>query len=229
MALISCPDCGSSVSDAAAACLTCGRPMRALAEQPAPPPPPPPFGLRGAAVEGTYPLPQEWPAYRAVPAVVPAVGELHPLAIHKPVLMSLATFGVYDVYWLYRNWSRVREKTGRSLSPFWRAIFAPLWAFSLFEEVKDQARPAGVDVPWNPMALGLLFFVLSMLWRLPDPWWLVSYVGFVPLLPVQATINDLAARRGVKPDSTFQVQHVVVLVVGALFLLLAIIGTLLPE
>ena len=29
MALIACPDCGSTVSDAAASCLECGRPIRA--------------------------------------------------------------------------------------------------------------------------------------------------------------------------------------------------------
>lgn len=36
MALIECPDCGKQVSDAAATCIGCGRPLRGVAASPAP-------------------------------------------------------------------------------------------------------------------------------------------------------------------------------------------------
>lgn len=50
MALIKCIDCGADVSDAAPACLKCGRP---IAAQPAAAPPPPfPAVARGAAPRG---------------------------------------------------------------------------------------------------------------------------------------------------------------------------------
>jgi hypothetical protein len=226
MALISCPDCGSPVSDAAPACVHCGRPMGARPEQPAPQPPG--WGLRGAAVEGPFVAAPVQPAFLEVPVETSTVGELHPMAVHKLVLMSICTFGIYELFWFYRNWSRVRERTGRALSPFWRSVFAPLWGYSFFDEVEAQALAARIDPGWSPLVLGLLYFVLHALWRLPDPWWLVSFLSVLTLVPVQGTINELAARRGVRPDSSFQAKHVAVLVVGGICLLLALVGTFLP-
>ena len=226
MALISCPDCGAPVSDAAPACIHCGRPMAARPEQPAAQPPA--WGLRGAAVEAPYPpVPVEVPG-PAIPEVASAVGELHAMSVHKLVLMSVCTFGVYEIFWFYRNWSRVRER-GRSVSPFWRSFFAPIWGYSFFEEVEDQALAARMgSVGWSPLALGLLFFLLSALWRLPDPWWLVTYLSVLTLVPVQGTINELAARRGVRPDSSFEGKHIAVIVVGGILLLLVLVGLFLP-
>lgn len=48
MALITCPDCGGSVSDAAPACIHCGRPMAAALPAFAPPPPADPMARRAA-------------------------------------------------------------------------------------------------------------------------------------------------------------------------------------
>ena len=68
------------------------------------------------------------------------------------------------------------------------------------------------------------------LWRLPDPYWLVSYLSFVPLLPVQSAVNRLnsvAAPDAPRNDS-YSGANVVMIVVGGLLLALAIFGTFLP-
>jgi hypothetical protein len=188
---------------------------------------PPNWGsLRGAAVDGSY---VQASAPAPMVEVVSAVGELHPLAIHKLLVLSLFSFGLYEVYWCYRNWSRVRERTGSGISPFWRAFFSPLWGFSLFDEVDDQARAAGVHVGWSPLGLGILFFLLSVLWKLPDPWWLVTHLSCLVLVPVQLTINRMAARRGVRPDASLQVKHVAVIAIGGILWLLVILGTFFPQ
>lgn len=68
-----------------------------------------------------------------------------------------------------------------------------------------------------------------MLWRLPDPWWLVTYLSCLVLVPVQVTINRMAARRGVRPDASLQAKHIVVIAVGSILWLLVIVGTFFPE
>jgi hypothetical protein len=203
MALVTCGACERQVSDTAQECVHCGNPLPASA----------PAGVAPPVVE-------------AQP--VAADDELHPLAIHKLVLLSLCTLGVYELFWFYRNWNRVRERTGRSLSPFWRALFAPIWSYSLFDEVAEQARAAQVHVGWSPMVHALAFFLLGAFWRLPQPWSLLSLFSFLPLIPAQQTINEMAAGRGVRPDATFDGRHIAVVVVGSTFLLLAMIGAFLP-
>jgi hypothetical protein len=218
MTLIPCPGCNAAISSAASACPHCGRP--------APAPDAAYAGLRGLAVEGGFIL--EAPAAPVDTVETVTAGELHPMAIHKLLLLDVCTLGFYKIFWFYRNWRRVRERTGKSLSPFWRSLFAPLWGFSFFDEVDDQARAAGVGFGWTPVALGLLYFVLSVAVRLPDPWWLATILTVLVLVPVQHTINALAARRDVRPDASFQAKHIAVCVVGGIFLVLAVLGTLLP-
>jgi hypothetical protein len=61
-----------------------------------------------------------------------------PVGRGKFFWMSLLTLSIYDVYWLYRNWQRLRDRTGEKLSPFWRAFLSPIWAFSLFAEIPQS-------------------------------------------------------------------------------------------
>ncbi|HEX6747783.1 MAG TPA: DUF4234 domain-containing protein [Longimicrobium sp.] len=220
MALVTCRVCQRQVSDAAHVCVHCGSALWAPAAPPRETPAPWP-AHPGAAVALESP-------YLAPPAAV-AEDELHPLAIHKLVLLSIFTLGLYELYWFYRNWKRVRARTGEDISPFWRAFFAPLWAYSMFEEVDRQALAQQMEVGWSSIALGAAYFLLSAAWRLPDPWSLITFVGFLPLLPVQASINAMAARRGVRADDSFDGRHYAAFAVGSLLLLLAVAGTLLPQ
>ncbi|HET7462739.1 MAG TPA: hypothetical protein VFJ82_15905 [Longimicrobium sp.] len=200
-------------------------PQPTLREYPAPPPQW--AGAAGAAAAAPYPYAQYGYGYPAETPVEMA-GEFHPLAIHKLVVMSLCTLGLYEVYWFYRNWRRVRERTGESMMPFWRSLFAPLWAYTLFEDVDDEALRRQIQSGWSSVMLAVAFFLMSATWRLPEPFSLISLFSFLPLIPVQNTINQMAARRGVQPNAQFGVWHIAVMLLGALFLVLAAIGSLLP-
>lgn len=251
MSLVTCRSCQRSVSSAAQACVHCGaalwapRPeFPAPASAPGQAPPafveyPAPQYVPGQAPAAAARFPAPPPAYGQAPAAAVAypyhrpfamtradVGEFHAMPVWKLVVMSMCTFGFYELYWCYRNWCRVRERTGRILSPFWRAFFAPFWAFSLFEEVEDLATSRRMRVEWSGGLLAIVFFVLSAIGRLPDPWWLLSFFAWIPLVPVQGTINDLAAERGVQPDASIEAKHIIAMVIGGLFFAFAAFGTL---
>jgi hypothetical protein len=213
MALVTCRACERQVSDTAERCPHCGHALLASA---APRPEPPAWSAQPAG------------AASVAEAHAVAAGEFHALSIRKLAVLSLCTLGFYELYWFYRNWTRVRERTGRRLSPFWRAFFAQLWSYSLFDEVAEQAREARVQVGWSPMLLALTFFVLLAFWRFPGPVSLVCFFSFLPLIPVQGTINAMAARRGVRSDDTFESRHIAVVAIGGMAVLMAAIGTLLP-
>lgn len=209
MALITCPDCGNSVSDLARACLQCGRPINeaasttAYASRPAP---------DAAAAEETLPL--------------------FPVATHKFIVLSIFSFGLYEVYWCYKNWKRLKEASGEELSPVWRAIFAPLWGFSLFRRMRDVASAAGVPVGWSPGVLATLYLVLNIAWRLPDPWWLLGFASLIPMLPVQQAAQQANARSaGVASEGrngSYSAANIVLILLGGLIWILVVIGLFLP-
>lgn len=167
--------------------------------------------------------PAEIDAYRAAPHFA--------VSLSKLTVMSLFTLGLYEVYWCYKQWQAERQREHADLSPFWRAFFAPLWGFSLFPRIQGRAAKHGVTTSWSPTALALCFLLLNAAWRLPDPYWLVSIFSFVPLLFVQQSVNALNAAIAPEADRNdrYSGKNVFIIVVGAILLLLVILGALAPD
>lgn len=78
---------------------------------------------------------------------------------------------------------------------------------------------------WSSGLLAGVFSVLTCLSRLPDPWWLLSFFAWIPLVPVQGTTNGLAAQRGVQPNDSLEARHVVVMAIAGLLFALIAFGT----
>ncbi len=148
----------------------------------------------------------------------------------KLILMSLCTLGLYEIYWYYKNWSIVKHGTGQNIRPFWRAVFAVFFCYSLFKSVKQSANSLGIPCQLSPGLLACVYIALSATWRLPDPFWLVSLLAFLPLLSVQGVINEvnLKGTHRHEVNDRFTWGNIVVILVGGLFLLLSLIGVLVP-
>jgi hypothetical protein len=152
------------------------------------------------------------------------------VGILKLAVLSLCSFGIYDLFWCYRQWNQERDRTGETLSPLWRAVFAPLWAFSLFERIHRRAMSNRLPADWSPNALAIAFLALNVTWRLPDPYWLVSLLTFLPIIPVQRTINTLNTKAAPETDRNdrFSGPNLALLLLGGALLALAIYGTFVP-
>ena len=198
MSLITCPDCQREVSDAAQACIHCGRPLTLSMQQPS----------------------------RAVTRHA-----FFPVAPHKFIVMSVCTLNIYTLYWCYQNWWRIRERTGEQLSPFWRAFFAPFWAFSLFARIAGQTGEQGVTVGWSPTILALGYLLMSAFVILPDPWWLLNLACFLPFLPVVQTIQRLNEREAATEsrNEAYTGANVATILVGGIIVMLAVAGTFMSE
>lgn len=150
-----------------------------------------------------------------------------PVATHKFVVLSMCSFGLYEVYWCYQNWHRVKSATGEDLSPFWRAFFTPLWVFSLFGRVRTRAIAEELPVAWRAGALGTLYFVLSACSRLPQPWSLITFAKVIPILLVQQTTQCVNGLHQSSEDGNrrYTAVNMVWIVCGGLLLVLAVIGS----
>ena len=149
----------------------------------------------------------------------------------KLALMSICTFGIYELYWFYKNWVLIRERTGQNIMPFWRASFAPLWAYSCFRHIKSSADENNIQESLSIGFLAFFYFIFQALWRLPDPFWLVSSFSFALLIPANSVA--LKVNKHLVSDFSnnerFSGWNWVGLVLGGLLFVLSLLGAFLPE
>jgi hypothetical protein len=157
---------------------------------------------------------------------------LFPVATHKFIVLSLCTFGLYQFYWIYQNWKRLKRASGERLSPFWRVFFAPVWNFFLFRDIGDVAMEAGVPYGWSWHALALTWLVLSGLTQLPGPWGLIGFGSIAAIIPVQRTaqqVNDRYSQSAAESGNrSYGAANVAWILIGGLLLILSVIGTFMP-
>ncbi len=155
-------------------------------------------------------------------------------------LMSLFTLGIYDRYWIYRNWRFVKERNAvySTIKPFWRGIFGIFYLHSLLrlmheDREANQVLPAKFNASLLATGWVILTFIGYMAGRSDDETIslvgiLVSTPSFLFLLPVQKYVNAVhRALPTALPYYRFSVGHVVCLVVG-LILLLLVAASFLP-
>ncbi len=124
----------------------------------------------------------------------------YPVSILKFSLLSIFTFDLYLFFWFYKNWKYIRDENHRNINVFWRTLFFNFSCYALLSDVnaeicRKQEYPPGAGYKTRPNGLlAILFFLLvSVSWRLPDPYSLVSFLSFAPLL---FAVNDINALNG---------------------------------
>lgn len=207
MPLVECPDCHSQVSDAAPTCIHCGRPL---------------VGGRGtgrsdSALRSDSQAPESFRSAMPLFTVMPA---------WKLTLLSLATFNLYILQWFYENWRRVQQRERTDIWPAARGLFCIFFASSLFSKVELAASDSKIEIAWRPVTLAAGFILLTLLVRLPDPYWIVTFASVWPLLPVQSTMNDISTRRheDIRGFDSFSGGQLAALVIGGALWILVLIG-----
>ena len=145
-----------------------------------------------------------------------------PVRIDKFVILFLLTVGAYGFVWFYRNWRYIKTNEGTSIWPWARALFSPLWYYQMLERPDVQGKGL----------LAAAFFILSLgLSRLPDPYWMLAFLGVLPLIPAVKAINDLNERSATRhPSFGWRRRSAAVLVLGLLLsVALVLAGTFAPS
>lgn len=154
-----------------------------------------------------------------------------PVATHKLIVLSVFSFRLYDLYWSYQHWKRVRADSGEILSPFWRAFFAPLWNFVLFGEIRGTALTSGLKVRWRTGVLAGSYLLLNASAWLPNPWALLSLCAVLPLVPVQLAAQRINALHGASvkesQNTKYSAANIILIAVGGVLLFLTLLGSLL--
>ena len=111
--------------------------------------------------------------------------------------------------------------------PFWRTCFAVIYCFQRFEKREDSGKLLHLRQSISSRVLAGSWVLLSVLSILPDPYWLVTLLSIVFLVPVQQQINRINEQLvpGHDPNNHFTAWNLVAVVVGGSVFVLVLIGT----
>ncbi|GGY43251.1 hypothetical protein GCM10011297_15010 [Bacterioplanes sanyensis] len=117
-----------------------------------------------------------------------------PIGTEKFIELSLATFGLYNLYWSWCHWHQVQRRGGAN--PWLMMAIWPLSQWWLYQRVYRQAVDDGDQPRWQPLRAYLLFILplLLSLWFVAtgdrDGWFLALLLT-LPNAQVNLTINRL--------------------------------------
>lgn len=123
-------------------------------------------------------------------------------------LASLFSFGLYDVYWAYKNWEAVRNyKKDDSIYPFFRSwFFGIFYIYPLFSQIKQSCtstKPVRSLFGLCSVVYTILYMIKILLIRLSDKTadeevsiglflfsMIVTLLSALFLLPIQKAVNE---------------------------------------
>jgi hypothetical protein len=155
---------------------------------------------------------------------------LFAVGLVKLFVMCLVTFGIYEFYWFYKHWQRIRARDGSDIMPFWRAWFAIFFCYSLFKRMRADGEDLKVASSFAAGPLAALFIIGNLVWRLPDPFWLITFVSIGALFMAQKYANEVNATATPDHDRNeeFRGWNWVGVVCGGVFWVLVLIGLFIP-
>ena len=116
----------------------------------------------------------------------------------KLAVMTVFSFGLYEVYWFYKNWQAVRDREFSSVNVTLRAVFSLFFCYQLFAKVRNYGSSINATTSIHAGLLATGWIMTGVLGLLPDPLSLLTLFSFLFLLPVQSLINEI--NRASVPD-----------------------------
>lgn len=133
-----------------------------------------------------------------------------PVSEGKLITLYILSFGLYGVYWFYKNWTMQAYAINKKIYPLWRAIFSIFFTHALFRRIDKHAAALEKKHQFNANLLATLFVVAIVISNLIDSFSsgtdaiqnmtsytfiISSFVLFLlstyPLVKVQATVNRI--------------------------------------
>lgn len=161
-----------------------------------------------------------------------------PLFLYIPTLrligMNILTVGWYDIYWLYKNYSFLKQRYELNIDPFGRAFFAIFYYYDLFTRIHDDQHANQVKDPqFSVTTVGVIFYLGIILQVIFSAAlgktdyaflvWIFLAMEIYSMVQVQSYINEVISleypNQGYYGWST---GHIILLILGCIYWLLII-------
>jgi transglutaminase-like putative cysteine protease len=161
-----------------------------------------------------------------------AGGYYFPVSLPRLFALSIATFGLYQLYWFYQGWKYIRNRDGSMIMPFWRAVFTPIWFLPFYLELRRDSisrfgKPLLPSLPWG-ILLWVLFLGLNIISVFDGVRGWVSLLDVVCLLPFANYILHINREHSetIRQLSTWRFRHYLVSAFAALLIMYNMAGLL---
>lgn len=172
----------------------------------------------------------------------PATGDQAYFSVSSSKLkwLYLATFGLYGIYWFYKNWKLQQPFIDGKIMPVMRGIFSIFFTHALASRIKQSMSRQ--DIPENKHLgfLATMFVILVVLGNLASTladnhvvpeyfniiWLVLFYLSAYPLIELQDKINMLKDDPIGAINSRYDWRGYAALLIGGILWLLAILGAI---
>jgi hypothetical protein len=150
------------------------------------------------------------------------------IPVWKFALFSIASLGIYQMYWNYKSWKFLKEKDNLEVSPFWRTFFMPIYMSSLFDKFSDMLKDEGRQTSYPTPFLIFIWVILNSICPYAEsPIWLAYYLSFLAFTPVLSDLNVYWSEKSHGlPEKSLTGGQIILLIAGIFFFFMAILSTL---
>jgi transglutaminase-like putative cysteine protease len=143
-----------------------------------------------------------------------------PVALVKFFVLSLFTFGFYSIYWMYRNWKKIKQKQQTDIMPIARSIFSIFWFYPLFSALKNDSIERfdknKVMLPFLAIIFALVYFITAVVgsyieYTALSLLTLLSPLLFIPLVKYINKVNHENSE-AYRYNSTWNIHSIVAIV-----------------
>lgn len=129
---------------------------------------------------------------------------------NKLFTLYIMSFGLYGIYWFYRNWKLQQPVMDKKIYPLWRAIFSIFFTHALFRRINRRASRVEGNHRFSANTLATFYVVAILASHMVDRIYIntqipanivnagiitLSLVLFIlsvfPLVKVQASVNRI--------------------------------------
>lgn len=171
--------------------------------------------------------------------------EFFPVSEGKLLTLYILSFGLYGIYWFYKNWKLQQSKIDKKIYPVLRAVFSIFFTHSLFNRINNSAVNLPQKHRFNANVLATIFVGAIIISNIIDPVslntslledlpssgiFITSLIIFLlsvyPLVVVQATVNRINNDMLGYLNHKYSLWNYLLIVLGALFWLMLAMGLL---
>ncbi|MBO9698635.1 MAG: hypothetical protein J7604_00430 [Sporocytophaga sp.] len=149
------------------------------------------------------------------------------ISLWRFIFLSVISLGAYEIWWMYKAWRFYQQKDKSDINPVARAIFSIFFINSLLGKILSFAKEKGYSENYSSAGLATGFIVINLLSSLPDPFWVISILSFLFLIPAFTAFNFAKLNSNdfqVKEQDSFNGRQIALIVIGAILWFIIIIG-----
>jgi hypothetical protein len=149
------------------------------------------------------------------------------ISADKFIILVITTFGLYNIWWMYKAWRFYNQKEGLNIRPAFRALFAIFFTYQLFDKILRSALEKGYSKSYSPAFLFVSFCLVSFLSYLPHPLTLLALFAVIFIIPPYKAFNytrENSSEFAVSQQESFNSRQLLLIIFGCILWLFVLLS-----